>query len=82
MADALKEHIQTNPTPLRVVVGRGGPNLVRGLAYMRDTLEALRLPYRMFGHDSAMSEVVNYAMKVDDWMSSGGREKVGEALGL
>jgi len=82
MADALKEHFQTNPTPLFVVVGRGGPNLVRGLAYMRDTLEALRLPYRMFGHDSAMSEVVNYAMKVDDWMSSGGREKVGEALGL
>jgi len=82
MADALKEHFQSNPTPLFVVVGRGGPNLVRGLAYMRDTLEALRLPYRMFGHDSAMSEVVNYAMKVDDWMSNGGRDKVGEALGL
>ncbi len=82
MADALKEHFQSNPTPLFVVVGRGGPNLVRGLAYMRDTLESLRLPYRMFGHDSAMSEVVNYAMKVDDWMREGGREKVAGSLGL
>ncbi|HHL40216.1 MAG TPA: carboxylate--amine ligase [Deltaproteobacteria bacterium] len=74
MADALREHFNTyGPTPLYVVVGRGGPNLVRGMAYLRDTLDNLKLPYRMFGHDSAMSEVVNYAIKVDDWMASEGR---------
>jgi hypothetical protein len=57
-----------------VVVGRGGPNLIRGMAYMRDTLENLKLPYRIFGHDSAMSEVVNYALNVDKWMEKEGRK--------
>ena len=62
MADALREHFsQHGPTPLYVVIGRGGPNLVRGMGAMRDTLEALGLPYRIFGFDSDMSEVVGYA---------------------
>ena len=75
MADALRNHFNTvGRTPLFVVVGRGGPNLVRGMNYMKDTLEALNLPYRIFGHDSAMSEVVNYALKVDDWMAAEGRK--------
>ncbi len=82
MADALKEHFKHSPTPLFVVIGRGGPNLVRGLSYMRDTLEGLRLPYRIFGHDSAMSEVVNFAEKADDWMAVEGREKLKKSLGL
>ncbi len=75
MADALKDYFHKNgPTPLYVVVGRGGPNLIRGMAYMRDTLENLKLPYRIFGHDSAMSEVVNYALNVDKWMEREGRK--------
>lgn len=81
MADALRDYFHTHgPTPLFVVVGRGGPNLVRGMAYMRDTLDNLKLPYRIFGHDSAMSEVVNYALKVDDWMIKEGRELVEQRL--
>ncbi len=81
MADALREYFQENgPTPLFVVIGRGGPNLVKGMAYMKDTLDRLKLPYRMFGHDSAMSEVVNYAIKVDDWMRQGGRKLIEEKL--
>ncbi|MBI5560298.1 MAG: carboxylate--amine ligase, partial [Deltaproteobacteria bacterium] len=77
MADALRQYFQVSgPTPLVVVIGRGGPNLVRGMAYMKDTLDQLKLPYRIFGHDSAMSEVVNYAMKVDNWMAKEGRELV------
>jgi succinyl-CoA synthetase beta subunit len=56
MSDALREHFGAHgPTPLCVVVGRGGPNLVRGMGAMRDTVEALGLPYRFFGFDSAMS---------------------------
>jgi succinyl-CoA synthetase beta subunit len=75
MADALRNHFNTvGRTPLFVVIGRGGPNLVRGMNYMQDTLESLNLPYKMFGHDSAMSEVVNYAMKVDEWMAKEGRK--------
>ena len=45
------------------------------MAYMKDTLEALRLPYRIFGHDSAMSEVVNFALKADKWMEKDGRKQ-------
>src|SRR3954470_14497127 len=42
MADALREHFSKHgPAPVYVVVGRGGPNLVRGMAGMRDTLEAI-----------------------------------------
>ena len=51
--DALREHFSEHgPTPLYVVVGRGGPNLVRGMGALRDTCEALGLPYRFFGFDS------------------------------
>ncbi len=83
MADALREHFsQHGPTPLSVVVGRGGPNLVRGMGAMRDTLESLGLPYRLFGFDSDMSEVVGYARQVDQWMKAGGREQVAQALNI
>jgi succinyl-CoA synthetase beta subunit len=81
MADALREHFsQRGPTPVYVVIGRGGPNLVRGMSIMRDTMEALALPYRIFGFDSDMSEVVGYARKVNEWMKSGGREQLASKL--
>ena len=83
IADALREQFSRNgPTPLYVVIGRGGPNLVRGMAAMRDTMEALGLPYRIFGFDSDMSEVVGYAQRVDAWMKAGGREQVAARLGI
>jgi succinyl-CoA synthetase beta subunit len=82
IGDALREHFATfRPTPLDVVVGRGGPNLVRGFGSLADTCDALGLPYRFFGFDSAISEVVNYAKKVDAWMRSGGREQVARRIG-
>ena len=75
MADALREQFSKyGSTPLFVIVGRGGPNLIRGMAYLRDTLDALNIPYRFFGHDSAMSEVVDYAKKADEWMIREGRK--------
>ncbi|WFT79582.1 ATP citrate lyase citrate-binding domain-containing protein [Methylobacterium sp. CB376] len=83
MADALREHVgRHGPTPLYIVAGRGGPNLVRGMGALRDTAEALGLPYRLFGFDSDMSEVVAYARKADQWMRQGGREAVARAIGL
>ena len=81
MADALREHFSRHgPTPLYVVIGRGGPNLTRGMGVMRDTFEALGIPYRIFGFDSDMSEVVNYAQSVNEWMKAGGREQVARQL--
>ena len=83
MGDALREHFSEHgPTPLYVVVGRGGPNLVRGMGNLAETCDALGLPYRFFGFDSAISEVVNYAKAVDLWMRDGGREQVAAHLGL
>ena len=81
MADALREHFSRHgPTPLYVVIGRGGPNLTRGMGVMRDTFEALGIPYRIFGFDSDMSEVVNYAKTVNEWMKAGGCEQVARQL--
>jgi succinyl-CoA synthetase beta subunit len=83
MADALREHIgRYGASPLYVVVGRGGPNLVRGMGALRDTCESLGLPYRMFGFDSDMSEVVGYAKRVDAWMKAGGRADIAAKLGI
>ena len=83
MADALREHFSAHgPTPLYVVVGRGGPNLVRGMGTLRDTCDALGLPYRLFGFDSDMSEVIQFAKKVNTWMKAGGREQVAARLGI
>ncbi len=81
MADALREYFSRNgPKPLFVVVGRGGPNLVRGLGALAEACDNLGLPYRFFGFDSAISEVVNYAKEVDAWMRAGGRAAVAARL--
>lgn len=83
MADGLKSFFQTNgQIPLFVVVGRGGPNLIQGMGYFRDTLNALNVPYRFFGHDSAMSEVINYARAVNEWMKNGGRDQIKAKMGI
>jgi len=83
MADALREHFSKHgPTPLYVVLGRGGPNLVRGMGALRDTCDALGLPYRLFGFDSDMSEVIQFAKDVDAWMQAGGRAQIAQRLGI
>ncbi len=69
MADALRAYYSQHPgRPLFVVVGRGGPNVIQGMVYLRDTLDNLEIPYRMFGDTSAMGETVNYALAIDNWM--------------
>ncbi|HEY8010333.1 MAG TPA: ATP citrate lyase citrate-binding domain-containing protein [Rudaea sp.] len=83
VADALREHFSAyGPAPIYVVVGRGGPNLVRGMGAMRDTMDALGLPYRIFGFDSDISEVILYAKAVDAWMKSGGRAQIAAGLNM
>src|SRR6202162_2476124 len=83
MADALREHFSEHgPTPLYVVLGRGGPNLVRGMSALRDTCDSLGLPYRLFGFDSDMSEVIQFAKRADAWMKACGREQGAARLGI
>jgi succinyl-CoA synthetase beta subunit len=83
MADALRDYFSEHgPTPLYVVIGRGGPQVIRGMGVFKDVLDSLRIPYRIFGFDSAMTDVVNYAQEADRWMKSGGRAEVAKLLGL
>ncbi|RPI00361.1 MAG: carboxylate--amine ligase [Calditrichaeota bacterium] len=72
--DALRDHIaQSGKRPIYTVVGRGGPNLIRGMFYGKDILDRLKLPYKMFGYDSSMIGVLEYAKKIDDWWDTAGR---------
>ncbi len=83
MADALREYVnERGPTPVYVVIGRGGPQLSRGLLAFKDVLDSLSLPYRIFGFDSAMTDVVRYAQTADRWMKAGGRKMLARQLGI
>ncbi|MBF0163902.1 MAG: carboxylate--amine ligase [Magnetococcales bacterium] len=83
MGDGLRSYFnERGPTPMFVVVGRGGPNLVQGLGYLKDTMDSLGIPHAMFGYDSAMSEVINYAVAVDTWMKNGGRQVIAQKMGV
>ncbi len=69
MFDALRDYYKTHPKKdLYVVSGRGGPNLIQGFAYARDILESLEIPYKFFGYDSSMIEVIQFAVDVDNWI--------------
>ncbi len=83
MADALREYFSEHgPTPVYVVIGRGGPNLARGMLAFKDVCDLIGLPYRIFGFDSAMTDVVRYAQAADRWMKNGGREMLARKLGV
>lgn len=81
IADALRWYFQNyGPKPIFVVLGRGGPNVIRGMSYFKDVVESYGLPYRFFGYDSAISEVINYVLSLDQWLAEEGREKIEAAL--
>ena len=83
MADALREYFSEHgPTPVYLVIGRGGPNLARGLLAFKDVVDSLGLPYRIFSFDSAMTDVVRYAQEADRWMKAGGRHMLAKKLGV
>jgi len=65
IADALVSYAEEHgsiSTP--VVIGRGGPNLVKGLLAMKQALEYLKLPYIIFGPDTPVTMVAEYAAKL------------------
>ncbi len=68
--DALKDYAAAHGRPdLYVVIGRGGPNLIKGFSYAANVLDNLEIPYKFFGYDSSMLEVIQYAVDIDNWMS-------------
>jgi len=67
--DALRDYAAANGKPdIYVVVGRGGPNLIKGFSYAANILDNLEIPYKFFGYDSSMLEVIQYAVDIDNWM--------------
>jgi len=74
--DALRDHVGRTGRvpPVYTVIGRGGPNLVKGMFHAKDILDGLRLPYRMFGFDTSMNLVLDYARRVDAWWRREGRD--------
>jgi hypothetical protein len=56
--------------------------LSRGLLAFKDVFDSLGLPYRIFGFDSAMTDVVRYAQAADRWMKAGGRKMLARQLGV
>ncbi len=69
MFDALRDYVMENGKPeIYVVSGRGGPNLIKGFTYAANILETLEIPYKFFGYDSSMIEVIQYAVDIDNYI--------------
>jgi len=67
--DALKDYAAKNGRPeIYVVVGRGGPNLIKGFSYATNILDNLEIPYKFFGYDSSMLDVIQYAVEIDNYL--------------
>jgi len=65
IADALQSYIDENgPMNIPVIVGRGGPRLIQGLLTMKDTLDSVGMPYVIFGPDTPVTQVAEYAAKL------------------
>jgi succinyl-CoA synthetase beta subunit len=65
IADALLNYVEEKgPINIPVVIGRGGPKLVKGMLIMKQTLEYLKLPYVIFGPDTPVTMVAEYAAKL------------------
>jgi len=65
IADALTAYFEHNDrVEIPVVIGRGGPGMVPGFIAMREALDSLRLPYVIFGHDTPITLVAEYAAKI------------------
>lgn len=65
IGDAIVNYVEENgPINIPVVIGRGGPHLVQGLTTMKEILESLNLPYVIFGYDTPVTLVAEYAAKL------------------
>ncbi len=65
VGDALAEYAPVRKgRALPVVVGRGGPGLVAGLLALQRTLEELDWPYCIFGPDTPITMVAQYAAEL------------------
>ncbi len=78
IGDALIDCMQEKKyREIPVVVGRGGPRLVKGMLALKQALEYLKLPYVMFGPETPVTLVADYAARLAKVMtakSKGGKK--------
>ncbi|MCK4997995.1 MAG: hypothetical protein KAS23_00620 [Anaerohalosphaera sp.] len=69
IADSLQNYVDEHgPVNIPVVIGRGGPRLLQGLLTMKDTLDSIGMPYVIFGPDTPVTQVAEYAARLaDNW---------------
>ncbi len=77
IADALAEHAPLRTAELPVIVGRGGPRLVQGLLALQRTLSELGWPYTIFGHDTPITMVAQYAGQLSKYLTPHGPDGKG-----
>jgi len=70
IADALAENASLRGSELPVVIGRGGPWLVQGLLALQRCLEELDWPYTIFGPDTPITMVAQYAGQLWQYLTS------------
>jgi succinyl-CoA synthetase beta subunit len=75
IADALVEHAGLRTAELPVIVGRGGPRLVQGLLALARCLEELHWPYTIFGHDTPITMVAQYAGQLSKYLAASTPDK-------
>ena len=75
IADALAESAPQRTTELPVIIGRGGPRLVQGLLALQRCLEELGWPYTIFGHDTPITMVAQYAGQLYEYLKTHPTEK-------
>ena len=64
IAVALQDYVaEHGPISTPFIVGRGGPRLVQGLLVLRETLDSLGVPYVIFGPESPVTLVAEYAAR-------------------
>ncbi len=64
------------------MIGRGGPNLIKGMFYAKDILDTLKLPYKIFGYDTSMILTLEYAKKICDWWMTEGKNEYAQKFEL
>lgn len=65
IADALISYADEHgPVEIPVVIGRGGPRLTKGILIIKQALEYLGMPYVIFGPDTPVTMVAEYAARL------------------
>jgi succinyl-CoA synthetase beta subunit len=65
IADALISYVEERgPINIPVIIGRGGPRLVKGILTLKQALEYIGLPYVIFGPETPVTMVAEYAARI------------------